>query len=492
METTGLTPICREAPSDDATRQEKAIANAKAIARAATIAQAEANAKKANAKTSNPSAATASPQTVKGSKLSLQQNDAIETIMLALQQKPIVIALSGPAGSGKTTMIQELNRRLEDKAVVTAMTNKAVDVLRQKNLVNTVTAYKACLTPVFAEPGNTLMSYVNMDDPIDPDIEYELCQHFEIAKLEIARTVTQKSGLHAGMRTLGISDFFEKYFLEWGARKESDDVLIIDEASMLGEKLLSTIRKCFSRIILVGDEFQLPPVSDAPVFWNDKIVQTRVRLTEVHRQEEQSQPLILSQQLKAGNEINLKPVHGIDLDLLQSNCPVIVWRNKVRVELTKRIRQKLGHLGSSPQPGEPIVCRENHTIGDIEFVNNSMWTVESTDGGDRCILVSKDGQRTKKPIEITMEEYGTGTGMTCRYGYVLTCHTAQGSEWEQVMIHAADTRLCLQTDKESGLKWLYTAVTRAKQKVIWVSSAINRDFPNVPLKPCQLRSPRKL
>lgn len=447
MESTNPTPICREAPLSQVTQ---------------------------------------SP--LPPSKLSQQQSDAIDTIMRALQQRQVVIALSGPAGSGKTTMIQELNRRLEEKAVVTAMTNKAVDVLRQKNLVNTVTAYKACLTPVFSEPGATLMSYVNMDEPIDLDIEDELCKHFDAAHLKAARSVTQKSGLSAGMRALGISDFFEKYFLEWGARKESDDVLIIDEASMLGEKLLSTIKKCFSRIILVGDEFQLPPVNDAPVFWNDHIVRTRVRLTEVHRQASLSQPLVLSEKIKSSDEIKLLPVHGIDLDLLQSDVPVIVWRNKVRVELTKKIRQKLGFIGSSPQPGEPIVCRENHTIGDIEFVNNSMWTIESTDGGDKCILVSKDGHRTKSPVEITMEEYGSGTGMTCRYGYVLTCHTAQGSEWEQVMIHAADARLCLQTDKESGLKWLYTAVTRAKHKVIWVSSAICREFPSAPLKPCQMRT----
>jgi len=257
---------------------------------------------------------------------------------------------------------------------------------------------------------------------------------------------------------------------------------------MLGERLLATIRKCFSRIILVGDEFQIPPVNDAPVFWNDKIVQKQVRLTEIHRQTKQSQPLTLSTKIKEGRYFDLAPVNAIDLSLIQSDVPVIVWRNKLRVDLTKRIRQKLGFGNPCPQPGEPIVCRENHTIGDIEFVNNSMWTVESTDGYDKCILVSKVGHRTKKPVEITMEEYGSGTGMTCRYGYVLTCHTAQGSEWSRVMIHAADARFCLKSDRESGLKWLYTAVTRAKHRVIWVSSGIQRDFSNVPLKPCQMRA----
>ena len=430
------------------------------------------------------------PPQAASSKLSQQQSDAITAILKALERREVVIALAGPAGSGKTTMIQALNQRLKDKPIITAMTNKAVDVLRQKNLADAVTAYKACLMPVFEEPGKTLLEYVDMDDPVDVEIEDMLSNHFDISLLKQCREVAHKSGLNAGMRVLGINDFFREYFVEWGPRKESDAVLIIDEASMLGEKLLATIRKCFSRIVLVGDEYQLPPVGDEPVFWNDQIVETRIRLTEIHRQASRNQPLLLSEKIKSGKEIDLTPITTIDLTSLQSDAPVIVWRNKLRVDLTKKIRQKLGYAGSSPQAGEPVVCRENHRIGDIDFVNNSMWTVESTGEDGKCILVSKDGHRTKKPVVLTMEEYGTGTGMTCRFGYVLTCHTAQGSEWDQVMIHAADARFCIQSDRESGLKWLYTAVTRARHRVVWVSNAVYWPPPDVPLKPCQLRQNR--
>jgi ATP-dependent exoDNAse (exonuclease V) alpha subunit len=44
-----------------------------------------------------------------------------------------------------------------------------------------------------------------------------------------------------------------------------------------------------------------------------------------------------------------------------------------------------------------------------------------------------------------------------RYGYAITCHKAQGSEWKRVLftprLHRNDHR------------WLYTAVTRASEQV---------------------------
>ncbi len=44
-----------------------------------------------------------------------------------------------------------------------------------------------------------------------------------------------------------------------------------------------------------------------------------------------------------------------------------------------------------------------------------------------------------------------------KFGYALTCHKAQGGEWEQVIVDPMGVRL----DTEHGCRWLYTAVTRA-------------------------------
>lgn len=44
-----------------------------------------------------------------------------------------------------------------------------------------------------------------------------------------------------------------------------------------------------------------------------------------------------------------------------------------------------------------------------------------------------------------------------RYGYALTCHKAQGGEWDNVILHP--------WYRKDDLRWLYTAVTRAKKEL---------------------------
>ena len=54
-----------------------------------------------------------------------------------------------------------------------------------------------------------------------------------------------------------------------------------------------------------------------------------------------------------------------------------------------------------------------------------------------------------------------------RFGYALTCHKAQGSEWDHVIIH----RNALYADRlKTSLRWRYTALTRARKEIYtWVA-----------------------
>jgi hypothetical protein len=54
------------------------------------------------------------------------------------------------------------------------------------------------------------------------------------------------------------------------------------------------------------------------------------------------------------------------------------------------------------------------------------------------------------------------------YGYALTCHKAQGGEWEEVFINFAGTSLYARRGKEL-YQWIYTAITRAKEKLHLIS-----------------------
>lgn len=50
------------------------------------------------------------------------------------------------------------------------------------------------------------------------------------------------------------------------------------------------------------------------------------------------------------------------------------------------------------------------------------------------------------------------SAMRLRYGYALTCHKAQGGEWDKVIVHPFKWF--------EDARWLYTAVTRARKEVI--------------------------
>ena len=50
------------------------------------------------------------------------------------------------------------------------------------------------------------------------------------------------------------------------------------------------------------------------------------------------------------------------------------------------------------------------------------------------------------------------------YGYAITCHKAQGSEWDKVLVIEEKFPF----DKTEHARWLYTAVTRSSEKLVLV------------------------
>ncbi|MBK9402203.1 MAG: ATP-binding domain-containing protein [Bacteroidetes bacterium] len=44
-----------------------------------------------------------------------------------------------------------------------------------------------------------------------------------------------------------------------------------------------------------------------------------------------------------------------------------------------------------------------------------------------------------------------------RYGYALTCHKAQGGEWDNIILHP--------WFKQDDYRWQYTAITRGRKEV---------------------------
>jgi len=70
-----------------------------------------------------------------------------------------------------------------------------------------------------------------------------------------------------------------------------------------------------------------------------------------------------------------------------------------------------------------------------------------------------------KALHSMLNKHGHTTLNIFDFGYVITTHKSQGSEWDNVIVF--EERFPKATDEEYS-KWLYTAVTRAKKNLLLI------------------------
>jgi exodeoxyribonuclease-5 len=237
-----------------------------------------------------------------------------------------------------------------------------------------------------------------------------------------------------------------------------------------GEDLLSFGTK----VLVLGDPAQLPPVKGKGFFTNDD--RPDFLLTEVHRQAADS-PIIHLATLARNQEpipagtygeslvLNAKP----DPALAMAADQVLAGRNKTRNAINARVRQLLGYEGPLPVPDDRLVCLRNDA--EIGLLNGSLWKVQGLGGMDGSHLVitveSDDDGRLVDCIIHTELFRGEELPFWARleahefdYGYCLTVHKSQGSQWDDVMVF--DESYCFRQDR---WRWLYTGITRAAEKL---------------------------
>lgn len=248
-------------------------------------------------------------------------------------------------------------------------------------------------------------------------------------------------------------------------------LFIIDEGSMVGQRLLNDILSFNVPVLLVGDPNQLPPVNDNSVYKTCDYY-----LNEIVRQASGSPVIWLSQQVLTGNltlgnfgtsQVRKTPATDDELKFADE---VLTDTNISRSDLNSRIRKltmDLRSLNSQFSVGDKIICRTNTDIASSEgFV--------LTNGAQGKIQKIKHTMHKGQLIDVVMEtdELGDfsfiGTSVPekfpsrlrppkIEYGYALTVHLSQGSEWNNV-IYRVTGRLSKSA--------LYTAVTRAKNSVL--------------------------
>ena len=283
-------------------------------------------------------------------------------------------------------------------------------------------------------------------------------------------------------------------------------VVIVDEVSMAPKKLMQLLSTHNVHIICLGDPFQLPPVDKNED--NHLLDCPHIFLDEIMRQAQESEIIRLSMQIRHmeeipfsnGKEVMVLPKQELNTGMLTWANQIIVGTNATRVSINNQMRQLLGR-GETPEDGDKVICLKNYwddladnddplingTIGyiykptidkiklpyfaggqTIESLNAYFTSDSNADFGtlhmdNKMILTGKKCVDWKTEYKINKNEKTRGLiPKEFTYGYAITCWKAQGSEWNKVLIIEEN----FPYDKITHRKALYTAVTRATEKMV--------------------------
>jgi exodeoxyribonuclease V alpha subunit len=286
-----------------------------------------------------------------------------------------------------------------------------------------------------------------------------------------------------------------------------EDVIIIDETSMVDTLLMAALLKAIkpgSRLILIGDADQLPPVGAGNIL-NDLITSERfttVILKEIFRQAEQSQIVTNAHAINNGKYPDMTVKDGdfffisrgddseiavtiVDLCLKRlpkkygaeviNNIQIITPSHKgaAGTEQLNAVLQKTLNppdVRKREKKVRDVVFREGDKIMQIKNDYDIEWEKDGKSGmgifnGDIGIIMEiNPGDET---VRINFDErvavYDFSLMDELEHAYAITVHKSQGSEYPIVIIP-----LYNHSPKLLTRNLLYTAVTRAQEMVILV------------------------
>lgn len=362
-----------------------------------------------------------------------------------------VFRLFGYAGTGKTTLAKHLAESIA-RVEFAAYTGKAAHVLQQKGCPNASTIHSLIYIPKgkSAERLRTLEQQFAATDPKDTKRRDVLAK----------RIAEEKDALKSPSFVLNVDSPLLRA-----------DLLIVDECSMVGDQMAEDLLHFGCKVLVLGDPAQLPPVWGTGYFTERK---PNVLLTEIHRQAADNPIIRMATDVREGRQLapgkygDSLVTHTLDADQALAADQIIVGTNKTRHAVNQRIRALRGFSGDAPNVGERLVCLRNEA--DMGLLNGSLWdVVEVHDDDDPvCMTIKPEDAEWKQYVEAHKPLFNQGEvdiwirreAQEFDYGYALTCHKSQGSQWDDVLI-MDQSHVFL----HNAQRWLYTAVTRAAKRV---------------------------
>lgn len=379
------------------------------------------------------------------------------------ETKQQVFRLFGYAGTGKTTLAMKLVESVSGLVVFAAYTGKAAHVLAQKGCPNASTIHKLIYIP--KEKSRERL--------------FELKRLLVIAK----SGVEGKKGDELSRARADIEELERKLQIEkdnaarpmWKLNSESTlrhaKLLVVDECSMVDKQTAEDLLSFGVPILALGDPAQLPPVGGEGFFTASK---PDVMLTEIHRQARDNPIIELSRIVREGGTLKVGKYGESEVIRLDDWSresvfgadQLLVGKNVTREAFNRRYRELQGISQRLPVQGDKLVClRNNHELG---LLNGSLWSVvesqEVTDGRVDLRLVGEGGEEIDTSAHSSLflgekpEWYEKKDADEFTFGYALTVHKSQGSQWGNVILFDE----WRQSDRQ---KWLYTGITRAAEKL---------------------------
>ena len=392
--------------------------------------------------------------------LTEKQEKGLETILTRYNLGLKYTTISCYAGTGKSTLVKFAIAALgvrEDRVAYATFTGKAAEVLRKKGNTGACTLHKL-LYDHFPKPGGGFIRK-------------------------------------------------PKTSLDY-------DVVVVDEVSMAPKSMIDMLLSHRVYVIFLGDPFQLPQINKDES--HDILENAHIFLDEVMRQAAESEIIQISMKIRNGEPIDFMKGKEVIIipksELVEGHLTwadqILCGTNATRENINRQMREIYGFSGL-PQDGEKMICLRNYwddcadngdalvngTTGILrnpfetfrmipnyipinnhrmdviqgDFVTSDGSTFNSVEmdkkfliDGVKCItdgkILFRLGKLKNKIGDIVPREFA--------FGYAITTHKAQGSEWDKVLVIEEKFPF----SKEEHARWLYTAVTRASEKLVLVRS----------------------
>ena len=345
-----------------------------------------------------------------------------------------VFRLFGYAGTGKTTLANHLASGIDGKVLFAAFTGKAALVMKQNGCPDATTIH-------------SLIYKLDGSEPQSGNRRWE--PKFKLNEDSVVRDAA---------------------------------LVVIDECSMVDAVMGRDLLSFGKPILVLGDPVQLPSVKGGGYLTN---CEPDIMLTEVHRQAAESPIIRMSMKIREGGYL-AEGDYGDKCQIISRRkfeigpgCvaadQILCGRKATRHRFNAQARERLGFKPDLPELNDKLVCLRNDRGKGL--LNGSLWRVKIAHE-----VICEAGMRPQQMLSIIPDEdpnceiftevivnpnaFGTDdiagdpSFDAFDYGYALTVHKAQGSQWRNVVLFDESRAF-----REHWRRWLYTGITRAMERI---------------------------